>query len=151
MDLRIEGGPGGLLQYADVVVHHAVQGNDSLTQANANADGAEARRAEAVKYARYGRAVLPLALETFGRWGPAALRWWRLLARHVADNDPQLSHLGHWAMANLLSSWWARVSIALQTQNAMAQAESAGIRRPVCRSSLDSCPVDLLLPRDGAA
>ena len=40
------------------------------------------------KYRRYGRRVLPLAVESYGRWGPAALTWWRELAKQVRWPTP---------------------------------------------------------------
>ena len=48
----------------------------------------------------------------------------------IIKHDPELAHLGHWAVPSLLQRWWARVSIALQTQNANAVRASVGARRP---------------------
>ena len=71
LDLCVEGGPGGPRRYADVVVPHPV--GDTNTPAAEQRDGAAARAAEGTKYHRYGRRMLLLAVESYGRWRPAAL------------------------------------------------------------------------------
>ena len=82
--------------------------------------GATARKGELKKFRRYGPAVLPLCCDTYGRWGPSALRWWRELSKLVAETDPDLAGRGSWAQADLLSRWWAETSVALQRANADA-------------------------------
>jgi hypothetical protein len=75
------------VRYADIVVPHPV--GPTNTPSAALTDGAAATAAESTKYDRYGPGVLPLAVETFGRWGTQALKWWRQLAKQVvALGDP---------------------------------------------------------------
>ena len=71
--------------------------------------------------------MLPLALESYGRWGPAAMKWWRALAQQVAQADPALQHQGAWAVPVLLNRWWAEVGAALQRANAEAILASIGL------------------------
>ena len=114
LDLRVDGGPGVAAEYLDVVVGHPVSSCHATTRANGNSDGRQAGVEERGKHARYGAAVVPLAVETYGRWGKQASRWWRLLARFVAGNDPALAHHGRWAGSVLLARWWAVLSVGLQ-------------------------------------
>ena len=79
------------------------------------------------KHDRYGPGVLPLAVETFGRWGPSALKWWRALAKQVVAANPSLAGSGRWAVQNLLQRWWAQVAVALQRANADAVRASLGV------------------------
>ena len=67
-----------------------------------------------------------MLLETYGRWGPEALHWWRGLAKQVAASDPLLAGRGKWAVAGLLAQWWAETSVALQRANAEALLASLG-------------------------
>jgi len=124
LDLRVDGGPGGPVRYLDHEVSHPTAA--SYVQDAAQQDGATARRGERVKHRRYGRTVIPMLLETYGRWGPEALRWWRGLAKQVAASDPLLSGRGKWAVAGLLAEWWAETSVALQLANAEAVLASWG-------------------------
>ena len=146
LDLCVEGGPGGPRRHADVVVPHPV--GDANTPAAERRDGAAARAAEGTKYGRYGRRVLPLAVESYGRWGPAALTWWRELAKQVALADPALSHKGRWAIPALLHRWWADVGAALQTANAEAVLASLGFEggAGAALAETDAAAFELLLP-----
>ncbi len=92
----------------------------------AREDGATARKGERAKAARYSRRALAWANETYGRWGPDALHWWRALAKQVAEADPLLQGRGKWAVAGLLAQWWAETSVALQRANAEALLASLG-------------------------
>ena len=56
---------------------------------------------ERSKMVRYTADVLPLAVETYGRWGKRAVAWWRVLARHVVERDPSLAHHGKFACSVL--------------------------------------------------
>ena len=125
LDLRIEGGPGGPRRFADVVVPHPVATHHQGPAAAR--DGAAAAHCEREKYRRYGPHVLPLAVESFGRWGPAAMKWWRALAQQVARADPALQHQGKWAVPGLLNRWWAETGAALQRANAEALLASTGL------------------------
>ena len=108
--------------YVDVTVRHSVPGDGSrLLAIAAGQDGAVARDAEGDKRRRYpdGRTpwrVLPFAVETYGRFGPAALTHLRGLAKEQAQ------HLGEddtGAVHNLLvQRWAARLSVALHRSNA---------------------------------
>ena len=130
LDLRVGGGPGGPVRFADHKVSHP--GARSYVRDAAKADGATARKGERAKAARYGRQVLALVNETYGRWGPEALHWWRALAKQVAESDPLLKGRGKWAVAGLLAQWWAETSVALQRANAEALLASLGepVRAP---------------------
>ena len=124
LDLRVEGGPGGPVRFADNRVTHPLA--RSHVREAARADGAAARRGERDKHYRYGRGVVALLTETYGRLGPEALHWWRGLAKQVAEADPLLRDRGKWAVAGLLSQWWAESSVALQRANADALLASLG-------------------------
>lgn len=148
LDLRIEQGPGGPVRYADVVVSHPV--GPTNTRAAADLDGATAAAAERDKHDRYGPGVLPLSIETFGKWGPAALKWWRALAKQVVANDPNLAYLGRWAIPSLLQRWWARVSAALQRANAEGVLASIGeVRGSGERGAAGDCDSYELLQQGG--
>ena len=112
------------MRLADNRVTHPLA--SSYVRSAATQDGAAARRGERSKHHRYGRTVLPLVTETFGRLGPEALRWWRELAKQVAEADKLLKDRGKWAMAGLLAQWWAETSVALQRANADALLASLG-------------------------
>ena len=70
------------MRFADHKVTHPLA--RSYVRDAAKEDGATARRGERGKRRRYGRGVVALLTETFGRQGPEALRWWRGLAKQVA-------------------------------------------------------------------
>ena len=70
--------------------------------------------------------MLALLTETYGRWGPEAVQWWRQLAKQVAESDPLLRGRGKCAVAGLLAQWWAETSVALQRANAEALLISRG-------------------------
>ena len=48
------------------------------------------------------------------------------MAKQVVAADPNLAHLGRWAIPTLLQRWWARVSVALQRANVDAILASLG-------------------------
>ena len=98
----------------------------SYVRAAAEEDGAAAKSGQRTKQRRYGRRVLAMLTETFGRHGPDALHWWRQLAKQVAAADPLLKGRGKWAVAGLLSQWWGETSVALQRANAEAILASLG-------------------------
>ena len=124
LDLRVEGGPEAPVRFVDHKVTHPLA--RSSVQAAAREDGAAAKQGERDKHRRYGRWVLPLLSETYGRLGPEALHWWRALAKQVAASDPLLRSRGKWAVSGLLSQWWAETSVALQRANAEALLTSLG-------------------------
>ena len=53
LDLRVEGGPGAALRYADVVATHPVTGDAGDTTGNARLDGRQAAHWERKKQQRY--------------------------------------------------------------------------------------------------
>ena len=124
LDNRVEGGPGAPVRLLDHSVVHPTA--PSYVRAAAEADGAAARSGERTKYRRYGRRVLAMLTETYGRHGPDAVHWWRQLAKQVAEADPLLQGRGKWAVAGLLAQWWAETSVALQRANAEAVLASLG-------------------------
>ena len=106
--------------FLDVTVRHPVPGDaDRLARAATRA-GATNREAEQDKCSRYpsGRApwkALPLALESFGRHGPAALAQLRKLARGQAA---RLEEGRKAAAGALLLRWGCRLGVALHRANA---------------------------------
>ena len=119
LDLEIRGGAQPRL-YVDVTVRHGVPGDPARLRTAAGHDGAACREAEADKRTRYpdGRCpsrVLPFALETFGRFGNAALLHLRALARQQAQG---LEEGGADAASSLQLRWACRLSVALQRANA---------------------------------
>jgi hypothetical protein len=130
--------------FLDVTVRYAVPGDAEGLQAAAARDGAVNKGAEADKHARYpaGRApwrMVPLALETGGRHGPAALRHLRLLARDraqlLAGDDPAAAAA---AAGALTRRWGAELAVALQAATArqLRTALGAGAARPRARAAL---------------
>ena len=70
--------PGAAPALLDLTVVSPWSANGPLEVAAASRDGAAAERAEDRKRRRYpGGRVVPMVLETGGRWGPAALAWLR--------------------------------------------------------------------------
>ena len=77
-------------QYLDVTVRHSVPGDAARLRSASGHDGAVNREAEVDKRSRYpdGRSpfrVLPIALESFGRFGRTALLHLRSLAKQQAQ------------------------------------------------------------------
>ena len=76
------------------------------------------------KHSRYpafalpGGRLVPLSVETFGRWGSEALKFLRGAAEATCERWPQLAFLGARGPALLLGAWHTRLSVALQTANA---------------------------------
>ena len=90
--------------------------------------------------------MVPLAVETFGRWGPASLRFVRQLARDTIEDHPQLQKGGDWAGSTLIGRWMSRLSIALQTAN-VANLDGSGRGTsggPSVTSAARSWPPDVL-------
>ena len=140
LDLRIEGGPDGGLRYADVAVTHPVSSVRRIVAANAAVDGRAAAAEERVKWNRYGTEVLPLAVESYGRWGPCAQQWLRELAWEVAVNDPALAHHGSFAGGVLLGRWWTLLSVRLQLGNVQALKDAFALPAPRFRPAAPAAP-----------
>ena len=147
LDNRVEGGPGAPVQLLDHMVVHPTAA--SYVRAAAEEDGAAAKSGQRTKHRRYGRHVLAMLAETFGRQGPDALHWWRQLAKQVAAADPLLQGRGKWAVAGLLSQWWGETSVALQRANAeaiLASLGDAGAQQaPAEQEEVDADELDDLL------
>ena len=117
--------------FYDVTVRHSVPGGADRLAAAAQHPGAVNREAEGDKARRYPDhrspwRVVPLAAETCGRLGPAALRHLRSLARTQAARLPEDD--GEAASA-LVLSWGYRLSVALQRANAELLRTSLGAPR----------------------
>ena len=119
--------------YFDVTVRHSVPGDPRRLAAAALYDGAVNQEAEADKRSRYpdGQTpwrVIPLALETNGRHGRAALKHLRRLARQQASALEEAD--GVHAASALVLRWGCRLSVALQRSNAarLRSALGAGAR-----------------------
>ena len=97
-------------------------------------DGAAAEGAAKGKHARYpgfalpGGRLVPLSVETFGRWGSEALGWLRDAANATCERSPQLAFLGPWGPALLLGAWHPRLSVALQKANAACILQAGQVR-----------------------
>ena len=117
--------------FFDVTVRHSVPGGAQLLTAAAGRDGAVNHDAEGEKRRRYpeGRTpwrAVPLALETCGRHGAAALKHLRSLAKQRAE---RLDEGGDWASSELVLRWGCRLSVALQRSNARRLRSALGDER----------------------
>ena len=113
--------------YFDVTVRYSVPGDAAALAAAAGRDGAVNAEAEADKKRRYpsGRApwgMVPLALETGGRHGQAALRHLRELARGEAA---LLGEADAPAAAGALVTRWGRELSASQHRAKARQLRTA--------------------------
>ena len=109
--------------------NHSATVDPARLAAAASHDGAVSREAEEDKRQRYpdGRTpwrVVPLALETYGRLGPAALRHLRQLARTQAA---RLEEGDAGRASHLVQRWGARISVALQRSNAARLRSALGV------------------------
>ena len=116
--------------YFDITVRHSIPGDAQRLRSAAGRDGAVNREAEADKRRRYpdGQTpwrVVPLAAETFGRLGPAALEHLRKLARKAAAQLGEEDDAEATASA-LVARWGARLSAALHRANAARLRNSLG-------------------------
>ena len=122
-DVRAEEGPSAPIRYADVVVTHPIQCHRG--QWSGTGPGIAAARMERKKYADYqprpgGRAVLlvPLAFETYGRWGRKAAQEFRRLARRRSElEDAQQSVDPDAVFRGCIRKWRQEVSVTLQLGN----------------------------------
>ena len=118
--------------FFDVTVRYSVPGDADTLRAAAGRDGAVNAAAEGDKRRRYpeGRTpwrMVPLALETAGRHGPAALRHLRSLARDqaalLAADDAAAAE----ALAGQLVARWGReLSVALHRATARQLRSALG-------------------------
>ena len=132
LDCRFSGPPADPLLYGDVVVSHP-EGSAWLSGAAAR-DGAAAEGAAKGKHARYpafalpGGRLVPLSVETFGRWGSEALGFLWSAAEATCKSSPQFAYLGPWGPVLLLGAWHARLSVALQKANAACLLQAGRVR-----------------------
>ena len=122
-DIRAQGGPAEPVRYADVVVTHPAQMRQGrLYVSRAGVGVAREERAKVSDYQPRagGRAVLivPLAFETYGRWGDSVANELRRLARRRAEQldarrsvDPTSVYRG------CLRRWRQEISVLLQLSN----------------------------------
>ena len=130
LDLRVEAPPAEPATYLDTVVTHPC--SPSYCAGAAKENGYAARKAEEDKHARYpdepgvpGRMV-PLAVETYGRWGKEGLRFLRRAAGRACTRTTALAVLGGEGPPAVLGAWLQRQSVALQKSNAAAFKAAAG-------------------------
>jgi len=114
--------------YLDITVHHSVPGDGPRLARAADRDGAVNAEAESEKAGRYpaGRTpwrVVALAQETCGRFGLAALKYLRKLARKQAAN---LEEHGELAASALVLKWGCWLSVALHRESAKSLRKSLG-------------------------
>ena len=132
LDCRFSGPPAYPLVYGDVVVTHPE--SSAWLHTAADGDGAAAAGAADGKHRRYpawalpGGRLVPLSVETFGRWGTEALDFLRGAVDAVAELDPQVAAAGHWGKVGLLNAWHARLSVALQKGNAACILQAGRVR-----------------------
>lgn len=132
LDCRFSGPPADPLVYGDVVVTHPE--SSAWLHTAADGDGAAAAGAADGKHRRYpawalpGGRLVPLSVETFGRWGTEALDFLRGAVDAVAELDPQVAAAGHWGKVGLLNAWHARLSVALQKGNAACILQAGRVR-----------------------
>ena len=132
LDCRFSGPPADPLVYGDVVVSHP-EASSWLSGAAAR-DGSAAEGAAKGKHSRYpgfalpGGRLVPLSVETFGRWGSEALDFLRTAAEATCESSPQLAFLGSWGPVLLLGAWHARLSVALQKANAACLPQAGRVR-----------------------
>ena len=113
--LEVEYTVAGARRHVDVVVKHPRARH--LVHSAADTDGAAAAEGEREKLRRYPakpqvglREVVPFALESFGRLGPAGLRLLKEARLRVVSSDRRFdSWFGH----ALVQRWHARFSCAL--------------------------------------
>ena len=134
-DVRAQGGPSEPVRYADVVVTHPIQLRHGRW--TASGPGVAAAREERGKLADYaarpsGRPVLivPLAFESYGRWGKAAALELRRLARRRAEQLDATSSVDPSAVyRGCLKRWRQEISVALQLCNFLIYSTCvAGLR-----------------------
>ena len=130
-DVRAEEGPTAPVRFADVVVTHPIGLRSNRWVGNGQ--GVAAAREERKKFAHYlpragGHPVLmvPLAFESYGRWGEQAVRELRRLARRRAERpdaqqavDPSAVYRG------CLRRWRQEASVTLQMGNYAVYAACA--------------------------
>ena len=98
LDNRFTGPPDDPLVYGDVVVSHPEA--SAWVAGAAERDGFAAEGAAKGKHARYpafalpGGRLVPLSVETFGRWGSEALGSLRDAANATCERSPQLAFMG---------------------------------------------------------
>jgi hypothetical protein len=114
--------------YLDVTVRHAVGNDQGRVRRAARVDGATNAEAEADKADRYPPdrspyKAVPLAMETYGRQGLAALRYLRKLARKQAA---KLDEGGEEAAGALVARWGRWLSVALHRATARNLRASLG-------------------------
>ena len=115
--------------FFDITVRH-LPGDAARLRAAARHDGVVNAEAESDKRTRYPEGncpwkMVPVALETGGRLGKAALEHLKGLARS------EVAKIGGeevWASHNLLQRWGSRLSVALHKANARAVRRVAGHR-----------------------
>ena len=122
------------LVYGDVVVSHPESA--AWLNSAADRDAATAEGAAQGKHRRYpawalsGGRLVPLSVETFGRWGKEAQDWLRDAAHATCKRNPQLAYLGEWGPPALLEAWHCRLSVALQRGNAACLLQAGQLRGP---------------------
>ena len=106
--------------FFDITVRHGVPGAPERLAAAARHDGSVNADAGAEKRTRYPDGVtpwkaVPVAFETFGRIGRAALVHLKRLARAEVA---KISGDEVWGVHNLLQRWCSRLSVAVHRANA---------------------------------
>ena len=131
LDLRLEAPPDAPVTYLDVVVTHPCSA--TYVAGAAGESGFAAQKAEEAKHTRYppntpgvsGRLV-PLAVETYGRWGKEGLKFLKKATARTAARTTALAVLGGEGPPAVLGVWLQRQAVALQKSNVAAFKAAAG-------------------------
>ena len=131
LDLRLEAPPDAPVTYLDVKVTHPCSATYVAGAAREN--GFAAQKAEEAKHTRYpantpgvsGRLV-PLVVETYGRWGKEGLRFLKKATGRTAARTTALAVLGEEGPPAVLGAWLQRQAVALQKSNVAALKAAAG-------------------------
>ena len=130
LDLVLHHPPDDPVIYADVVIGHPAA--QKHRRQAAIEDGGTAQIKEKEKHQRYpeeklrrGRLV-PLAVETYGRWGKEARKLFKTAAERAGQRNGELRRLGDKATAAVSGKYAALLSCTLQKINAQMLTHSLG-------------------------
>ena len=130
LDLQLYHPPDDPVVYGDVVIGHphALK----YRRAAAVTDGATAAAKEREKHGRYpasrlvrGRLV-PFAVETYGRWGDEAVKFFKTAAERAGQRHADLRCLGRNAAAAVSGKYATQLSCTLQKINVRMLIQSLG-------------------------
>ena len=123
MDI-VESSSSSKTTFADVTISHSTPCTLSNLRRFASSNGSAAAAAETRKVRIYGDAArevnavfIPLAVETYGRWGNQALQFSRERIKHFANNMQFDGQVDRGLINKLQCFWWSSLSCCLQKGN----------------------------------